>query len=443
MRADLDLTQLMVDPENPRMEIQTNSREALRELFRSDRAGMLELARDISERGRISPLEKIGVFESMKHRKRYIVAEGNRRIAALIALNTPDVLKGAISSSAMTRLRTLSRDFLKKNPPDLVECEILPKQELHQWMALRHTAAGPRGLLRWGSKEQQRFLERTGSRKSIEMQFLDFYSDFTRGNIYEAERAASVPLSTFRRLLDSTDVRNRLGIDVSAEGVALSAFPADETFKWLRKVVHDLAGKVRTSRNLNTTVHMLQYLETFSEHELPNEETALREPVPIEPLAKAPETSTSKRVRTPARRSWSLRQLKLRPIKPRLTEIVEELEQVSIDRAPNIHGILLRVLVELATDDYLKHRDITVSGSKSAEPTLKEKVNAAAKDLASRNKLSNSELTVVQKMTANERLYSTHTLHQFVHNDSLHPSPRDVEAMWKNLGTYLVKMQER
>lgn len=120
MRADLDLTQLMVDPENPRMEIQSNSREALRELFRSDRTGMLELARDISERGRISPLEKIGVFESTKHRKRYIVAEGNRRIAALMALNSPDILQGAISASAMTRLRGLSRDFLKKNPTDLI-----------------------------------------------------------------------------------------------------------------------------------------------------------------------------------------------------------------------------------------------------------------------------------------------------------------------------------
>lgn len=443
MRADIELAQLMIDPENPRMEIQPNSREALRELFRSDKTGMMELARDIAERGRISPLEKIGVYEAPGHRKRYVVGEGNRRVASMMALFNPDLLKGAISPASHARLKKLSVEFLEKDPTDVLECEILSKAELQTWMALRHTAgAGARGLLRWGPKEQQRFLERSGSQKAPEMQFLDFYTDYTRGNDEEADRAKRVPLSTIKRLLESTDVRKRLGIQVSDEGVALSHYPADETFKWLRKVVHDLAEKIVTSRNLNSTKQMLEYVETFSEHELPNKEKALSEPSPVEPLAKAPSHS-NKTTKKPKPRPWSIRQIKLRPVKQRLRDMVEELEQIKIENAPNVHGILLRVLVELATDDYLGHFKVTAPKSKGGDSTLKEKVNAAAADLKTRGKISNNELTVIQKMTAKTGLHSTHTLHQFVHNEAFHPAPSDIETLWKNLATYLVRMQER
>jgi hypothetical protein len=76
------------------------------------------------------------------------------------------------------------------------------------------------------------------------------------------------------------------------------------------------------------------------------------------------------------------------------------------------------------------------------DSTLKARVNAAAAHLAKAGKLTTRELTAVQKMTSNVRFYSTQTLNQFVHNEAMHPSPSDVEAMWKNLGPYLAAMQK-
>jgi hypothetical protein len=445
MRDDIPLTSLMVDPENPRLEVQSGSREAVRELFKMHEKKMLRLAEDISDRGCLSPLEKIGVSESSEHKGRFVVREGNRRVAALMALNNPDLVKGILTGKGPEKLRAISVAYLAKKPADTLECEVLSSDELQQWITLRHTGENEgAGLVPWGPIEQGRYLERSSGRKAVELQFIDRYVQHTQGDTAAADRVRHVPTSTLRRLLSSTPVRKKLGITIDDKGWAYSDYPPDEIHKWLGRVILDLAEGRTNVRDLNTTKQMTDYIDSFSAHELPNPTKALKAAIPVEPIGPIgmAQPSPSKRGKRKAK-SWAIKELKIRPVLSRLKDIIEELEAISIERAPNIHAVMLRVFVELATVDYLTSQKLTVPPDKGKDATLKARINHAARHLGSLGKLSNADVTATNKMTANPRFYSTHTLQQFVHNPSFHPSPSDLAPMWKNFGPFLAAMQDR
>lgn len=162
--------------------------------------------------------------------------------------------------------------------------------------------------------------------------------------------------------------------------------------------------------------------------------------MPVEPVSiDAPPPPSGKTKRAPKPKRWSLKALKIRPSQSRLADMINELEQIPTERA-NVHAVMLRIYVELATDDYIRRRKLTVAGSKGGEPTLRQKVNAAADDLRQRSLLDGKQVAAVNRATANERFLSTKTLQQYVHNEHLHPSPTDVETLWKNFGSYLVAL---
>ena len=406
---------------------------------------MLRLAEDISTRGQLSPLEKIGASPSREHKGRYLVGEGNRRVAALMALHNPDLVKGVLPGKGHEKLRQLSSTFLGKKPSDVLECEVLPIEELQPWIALRHTGENEgAGLVPWGATEQGRYLERTAGKKAIELQFIDRYMEHTQGDATAAARAKKVPATTLKRLLESKPVRNRLGITINDAGWAYSDYPTEELHKWLRRVIDDLSSARVNARDLNNTKQMTDYIDSFGAHELPDAGKALKQPIPVEPVGKAATSPLSKRETKGSKpKPWSLRELNIRPTQTRLKDIIQELEQVSVERAPNIHGVMLRVFVELSTDDYLSNHKIVVPPDDGKDVTLKARITAAATHLQKSGKLTKNETTSAHKMTAHVRFYSTQTLNQFVHNQSLHPSPSDVIAMWKNFGPYLAKMQDR
>ncbi len=446
MRQDLNLTELLVDPENPRLESQQGSRDALRSLFRTYPQKMLRLAQEITDRGRLSPLEKIGVSEAPDHPGRYIVREGNRRIAALMVLQNPDLVKGVLPRPSTEKLRMLAAKFKSTSAVDTVECEVLSQGELSGWIALRHTGENDgAGVVPWGAAERARFLERATGEKSIALQFLDQYREYTQGDATSEARAKKVPITTLKRLLDSTAVRERLGISTNEKGIAFSKYPADENHKWLSRVIDDLAARPKkiTARTLNKTDQMLTYLDSFSAHEMPNPKRSLREPAPVEPVRSAAQPAPPKRKGGQARlKAWSLRDLKIVPTNARLIDILRELQSLPIEKYSNTHAVMLRVLLELATDLYVSNHHVAVPKDiRGKESSLKARVGAVATHLRREEKLTQAELTATQKTMASDRFFSLATLNQFIHNPHMVPSPSDVTALWKTLGPYLGAVQ--
>lgn len=437
MRSDIALTALILDTQNPRLEIQPTHRDAVRELFQSDMKKMVRLAEDIVERGTLNPLEKIGVSESPEHAGRYVVREGNRRIAALIALHAPDIVTGAVSSTAEKKIRDLSAKYLRGTPADQVECEILPFDDLKHWITLRHTGVnGGAGIVEWGPTEKSRYLERTGARKALEMQFLDRYVEHTGGDEDEARRAKKVPISNLRRLLESAPVREKFGITVDERGWAHSDYPPEELFKWLRRVIRDLSSGKLKVKNIYTAKDIRAYVDDFADHDLPDPATALKQPIPVEPLGQAQPAPPARPERRKKPKRWSLRDARIHPKHPRLQDIMEELLGVPFEKA-NIHAVMLRVFLELSVGDFLRRHRVTVPPDKGNQTTLRARVLGTVDHCATKGWLDKKQAGAARKIAGSTKLHSAQTLSDYVHNENLHPSPTDVTALWKSLAPFL------
>jgi hypothetical protein len=137
MRQNILITALLLDSKNPRMEIQSGHRDAIRALFAEDPKFMLNLSEDIVNNG-LNPLENIGISPGKDGR--YIIREGNRRVAAVCALHSPDLVKGIMGEGLEKKLRRglgsgMSIYLLKLNPAN-------QDQRLHSGLA-RHESPLP------------------------------------------------------------------------------------------------------------------------------------------------------------------------------------------------------------------------------------------------------------------------------------------------------------
>lgn len=444
MKKEIQVTALLLDLKNPRMEVQSGHRDAIRALFTEDPKSMLNLAEDIVNNG-LNPLENIGVSPGMDDR--YIVREGNRRVAAVCALHSPDLVKGVIGESLEKRLRELAKKLQEKGIADAVECEVLPADQWDHWITLRHTGPNEgRGLVPWGPVEKARYLHRAGAgKKPIELQFLDWYAAAAGTDQSELDVLKKVPVSSLKRLLEDSGVRKRLGITIQ-DGLALSAYPADEMFKWARRIVHDLGEKKIKVRDIYDSDRMRDYLDKFSTHELPDSSKELKSPIPIEPVS-IPSASQTTQKKVKPLKQWSIRELKISPKHSRLRDIFCELQRLPIEKNPNIHSVMLRVFAEMTVEDYLAHNKITAPNDpkvKPPRPTLTTKIAAAADHLEKTGAMKKAELVPARKLAGTKSpLYSTQSLHQFVHNKDVHPSPTEITNIWKNLGPFIAKLHER
>jgi hypothetical protein len=157
-RKSIRIADLLIDEMNPRITTpNAGQRDALRSIAEQQGSKLYTLAQDIVDSG-LSPIDVSLVMPKAGDRNRHIVLEGNRRLAALRALESPDLLDGALPPAVLKKLRTLSREYLK-DPLDEMECVIVPDREASQhWIELRHTGQNDgAGTVPWGADETSRY----------------------------------------------------------------------------------------------------------------------------------------------------------------------------------------------------------------------------------------------------------------------------------------------
>lgn len=115
--VDVPIAELIVDARNARLKVeQSNEQAALLAIATQQGKRLLALASDIIDNG-LDPLSMPAIVPTDDQRKRYIVIEGNRRVAALRALDTPSLVAPALDAPGRKRLNSLSMRFAK-NPID-------------------------------------------------------------------------------------------------------------------------------------------------------------------------------------------------------------------------------------------------------------------------------------------------------------------------------------
>jgi hypothetical protein len=252
------ISNLLMDVQNPRFkDEQENQDEAVRSMIISQRGKIIELAKDILMNN-LSPTENFLVIPFDLENGKFIVLEGNRRLAALRLMEDPSKAQDLFDSAQQRQLEIISNEY-KKSPITAVNCAIdIDKQNSRHWIELRHQ--GPRkgaGIVQWGTEEKRRFYELYGER-DLTLQVLDYLVEH---KVISTEEASHVPITNLWRIVTMPYARLKFGYEV-VDGLFQPIGNETRLTEYLKHIVADLSsGRVKTSR-IYYKDNRKQYIET-------------------------------------------------------------------------------------------------------------------------------------------------------------------------------------
>lgn len=157
-RITVGLGQLDLDEYNPRHEPVQAERDAISILVADERT--LPLAKHIAKHGALNPFQNIGVLPHPTLARRYIVVEGNRRVAALKMLNEPTKAPDDETRRIIERAR--ANGTIPGGRVEVVLCS--GEEEAHLWKTVQHQGQqGGIGTRQWNSKQKTRNAQALGN----------------------------------------------------------------------------------------------------------------------------------------------------------------------------------------------------------------------------------------------------------------------------------------
>jgi len=418
---------LLIDEVNPRLaEPNIGQREAQRTLAQKQGKKVLKLAKHILQYG-LNPLELPAV--SRRPDGRFIVLEGNRRLVALKALDNPDTLADAVTPKVLSEMRKLSKQY-QEAPIDFVECiEVRDREEIEPWLRLKHTGENQgAGLVRWGPDEADRFFNRGGLVKP-HTQALDFLTK--RGDL-TAEARASLNTTTLERLIDTPEVRDRLGIELRDRRLYLTA-DAGQVARALTYVVEHLPPVTK----LHTKEQRVKYASELPKKVVVRPAIASGSGIALMDSDPNASPTPKKRTRRKPRQRTALipADCVLNITDDRAQAIEEELRTLKVEKYANAVSVLMRVFIELSMDCY-----ITKYGSPATvDDVLAKKLQVVAHDLVKRNVMTRHQARAVNRAASADSFMapSVKLMHAYVHHSGIFPAPGDLFAHWNTLQPFI------
>lgn len=443
--VDIPLSDLLMDGGNPRLpdEVGATQQETATTLAQQQGDNILRLAADIQKNG-MDPTTLVAVVPTGDQHKRYKVIEGNRRVLALKALETPSLITPVLSTASSRKLTELS-DKYSQAPIDKVPCVLFEReQDAEHWLRLRHTGQNSGvGLVEWGADEKDRFNSRHAGARKPAGQLIDFVEK--RGTLSaEARTSKQKIISNVERILGSPHCRGRLGIDV-VQGEVVALFPEAEIIKGLTRVVEDLkTGKVSVP-DLYKKEDREAYVDKLPRTVRPKASTRLPDPVVLKDLTSGsttPRTAPAKPRRprgSKAPRTTVLpKGTQLEISAPRINAIYNELLTLSAESYPNSSSVLLRVFIELSVDHYLDKHKLMTEQEMRNNP-LAKRLKKVAEHLEQNGKIGAKLKAAVVKVADGKSVLAPTipTFNQYVHNQYVFPRATDLYSTWDELAPFM------
>lgn len=109
--------------------------------------------------------------------------------------------------------------------------------------------------------------------------------------------------------------------------------------------------------------------------------------------------------------------------------------KLNFSEHPNAISVLLRVLLELSVDNYIKEAPLsTVNESDN----LARKAAKVADDMYVKKMIDKKYLGAINKLRQGENLISMDTLNRYVHSSNFNVSPEHLKMLWGTLSSFVV-----
>jgi hypothetical protein len=444
-RVSVRIADLLLDQSNARLKEEQPSQPATyRALTALSPKYLLTMAQDIVEKG-MDPLSLPAVVATTDKRRRYTVLEGNRRVLAVKALETPSIVQAELSGAQQKRLNELSARF-HADPIGEIDCVLFDDEDsARHWIQLRHTGANEgAGTIVWDSDNQDAYRARHGGQRSLAGQVIDFLN--RAGSKVETDKIST----SITRLMSTPQVREVIGLRLE-KGQLKSEYPSEHVIPGLEHIVSDLSsGRIKVA-DIYEADQRRDYAKGFPKNLQPNAKQRLDAPVSLDELstakaAKKPKKSaTSKppKVRKPADATSVVpRTSRISPTHPRLNEVYNELSTLEVDIYPNATSVLLRVFVELSIDHYIDQAGLMPNEQQRRNTKLSEKMRKVAEHLHDSGKIQIELKKVVDNVaTGNGHLKpSVAGMHIYLHNMFAYPKPSELRQTWNELEPFLEKL---
>ncbi|WP_131809622.1 hypothetical protein [Mycolicibacter sinensis] len=408
--VELSWADLVLDDENPRLEEGgETTRESVNALIELDATKQINMARDIAESGTLSPFELPGVI---LEDGLYIVVEGNRRVAALKMLRSPDLIDDQ-------RIRRRVEAIISANGagPDEVACSLFENREsARRWIELRHTGENEgRGLSPWTTDMSERFNPTPGSQTGLAMQLRDLmvnaYPSDTqllghlttifRGGYNTAGARVRRRVTTLGRLILPKQMQEAFGYTIErASGAIRVVGPEQAVHAAFRRIIFDVSEGM-TARDINNQELVSNYIASIAHLKVPGgSATSPNSSSPTPPATgqqtpgastppatggggsqpmpppSPPPAPTGRRQR-PRSEQRIFQGLRLTKFQLRTSDTLIQAQRLGIDETTLVAGVMVRVIVELCVTEAIDKLSLTVPG----RPTLRNKLKAVLKHL--------------------------------------------------------------
>jgi hypothetical protein len=423
----LPLDALVVNPANDRHGELENETAAIARLFALREQHMRNLTKDLVTKGEV--FEPPLVYPNGD---KFIVADGNRRTTCLKLLGNPRRAPTVELQQFFAEQKKAWRGKLL----DRIQCRVeTDRDRVDDILFRRHTGSqNGIGQSNWDDRMKNNFVVRTGKGTGTNVAD-EIEKRLEAANMLPKKK---IPRSNMNRLLSAEAIRNRLGFSIR-KGKFEYLRNEDAVHRAVRRVADDLASGKLTLNDIWDTDSKLIYIDQLDQEgilptvaDLPNGSSTRPTPTPPKPQparVAPPPARVNLIPHTEYGVAWTGRL-------QRHHAIWDELQfKLDLSEHPNAVSVLLRVLLELAVDNYISRtRPATVNENDK----LAKKILKVAEDLHGQEKITAKYRDVFKKAQNMDALISTDTLNRYVHSPQFAPSPEHLKALWDTLADFIV-----
>ncbi len=466
--SQLTVTNLLLDPHNSRIPYSgenLSQRDLIADLVQNEKVH--ELAKSIVENG-YYPIEALIIVE--EHKRKYVV-EGNRRLAALKLLLSPEsahdqvwerrfrALSNRIDSKAIRKVKVIRAPSREDAAPIIMSRHTL--NQIESWSPLMQAKfyrnLVERGLTVDDIAEQYHLQtsEITGELQRHTMYSIACVLDLPDNVARKVHNPREFPITNLDRLLDYPKANLFLGITFDENKNLVGIIKVNEFKKGYTKIIIDIAtGNIHSRKKLNTTAEMDEYLASFgdctpdlSKNGHFTAEILLKEAIKQKTTRK-PATAQKKQQTKTIPRALIPGSFPCDVNNQRVNDVFKELQKLHVAKFPNAVGLMFRSLLEMSLGYYLdrtghlskltakeqeKREKKDYSLPRDWHPTLTKMLQYVVdKDT---NIISNTNLLQALRKLISQKhdLLSIDTLNLFVHNQHFYLNEETLRTFWSQL----------